>query len=450
MRQPYPSYRHSGVEWLGDVPDHWETKRLSRSVNRSDTKVEPDDEEWGPYVGLEHVTSWTGELLPLSESQDAQSSCNSFAAGTVLFAKLRPYLAKAFDAHFDGLCSTEFLTLEPKDYKQRYLLHLLLTDGVISLVDSSTYGAKMPRANWDFIGDALLPVPPLDEQQGIASFLDCETAKIDTLISKNRLLLERLAEYRTALISWTVTKGLPPESAKQAGLNPNPPLKPSGVEWIGDVPEHWELSQLGRLGSFFKGGGGTKEDEVKGGLPCIRYGDLYTQHEFLIRSTRTGIAEDSTARYKRLCYGDILFAGSGETIEEIGKSAVNLIQGPAYCGGDVIGFRPSIDTDATFFGYATDCAAASYQKACMGRGVTIMHIYSSELKYLLIPLPPLNEQQAIASFLDRRTEQIDVLCSRVETAIERLQEHRAALVTAAVTGKIDVRNHQQVKTGTRA
>ena len=246
MRHPYPSYRHSGVEWLGDIPEHWETKRLNRSVNRSDTKVEPDDEEWGPYVGLEHVTSWTGELLPLSESQDAQSSCNSFAAGTVLFAKLRPYLAKAFDAHFDGLCSTEFLTLEPKDYERRYLLHLLLTDGVISLVDSSTYGAKMPRANWDFIGGMLLPVPPFDEQQGIASFLDCETAKIDTLVSKNRLLLERLAEYRTALIARTVTKGLPPEAAKQAGLNPNPTLKPSGVEWIGDIPEHWEVKRLSR------------------------------------------------------------------------------------------------------------------------------------------------------------------------------------------------------------
>ena len=234
MRRPYPSYRHSGVEWLGDLPEHWPTARLKHSVRRSDIKVEPGDAESMPYVGLEHVTSWTGKLLSLGDEQEPESLCNSFTAGTVLFAKLRPYLAKAFDADFDGLCSTEFVTLEPFDHERRYLLFLLLTDGFISLVNSSTYGAKMPRANWGFIGDIQLPTPPLDEQRSIAAFLDHETAKIDSLITKKRLLLDRLAEFRTALITRTVTKGLPPIAAREAGLNPNPPLKPSGVEWLGE------------------------------------------------------------------------------------------------------------------------------------------------------------------------------------------------------------------------
>ena len=114
----------------------------------------------------------------------------------------------------------EFLTLEPFDHERRYLLFLLLTDGFISLVDSSTYGAKMPRANWGFIGNIQLPTPPLVERQAIAAFLDDETAKIDSLVTKKHLLLDRLAEYRTALITRTVTKGLPPEAAKQAGLIP--------------------------------------------------------------------------------------------------------------------------------------------------------------------------------------------------------------------------------------
>ena len=171
----------------------------------------------------------------------------------------------------------------------------------------------------------------------------------------------------------------------------------------------------------------------------MRYGDLYTQYQFLIRHSRAGIAESNISNYCQLRYGDVLFAGSGETIDEIGKSAVNLMEDRAYCGGDVIVFRPGIPTDATFLGYATDCRPAAYQKSCMGRGVTIMHIYSSELKQMLIPIPPLHEQQAIAAFLDERTERIDRLSSLVEAAIERLQEYRTALVTAAVTGKIDVR-----------
>ena len=177
----------------------------------------------------------------------------------------------------------------------------------------------------------------------------------------------------------------------------------SGVEWLGEVPEHWEVKRLSLIGSFFKGCGGTKEDEVEDGVPCVRYGDIYTQHQYFIRETRSNISEESTAKYTPIHYGDILFAGSGETIEEIGKSAANLIEGPAYCGGDVIVLRPVIESDATFLGYAADCSTSTYQKAYMGRGVTVMHIYGQELKRLLLPLPPIDEQRAIGAFLDRET-----------------------------------------------
>ena len=291
-----------------------------------------------------------------------------------------------------------------------------------------------------------LSLPPLEEQRAISEFLDRETERIDGLVAKNRRLIERLEEYRTALISRTVTRGLPPEVPRAAGLDPRPRLKHSGVEWLGEIPQHWKLERLGSMGSFFKGGGGTKADEADDGLPCGRYGDLYTWHQFLIRDTRARIKEEATSRYKKLRYGDVLFAGSGETLDEIGKSAANLIRDPVYCGGDVIVFRPSIKVDATFLGYATDCRPAVYQKACLGKGVTIMHIYAGQLKQMVIPLPPLEEQRAIAAFLDRETERIDVLSSRVEVAIERLLEYRSALITSAVTGKIDVRDSELVGT----
>ena len=128
----------------------------------------------------------------------------------------------------------------------------------------------------------------------------------------------------------------------------------SGVEWLGAVPEHWRVIPLGRIGAFSKASGGTKEDETEEGVPSVRYGDLYTQHQFSITTTRARISEESAARYTPIQYGDLLFAGSGETIEEIGKSAVNLITERAYCGGDVIVFRPAIEIDAAFLGYAAD------------------------------------------------------------------------------------------------
>ena len=225
---------------------------------------------------------------------------------------------------------------------------------------------------------APFPLPPFAEQHAIARYLDHVDRRIQRYIEAKEQLISLLQEARQAIIQRAVTRG----------LDPDVPLKASGVDWLGDVPAHWEVVQLGRIGRFSKGSGGTKADEVPEGVPCIRYGDLYTSHRFHIHASRSCVSETDALNYTPLRYGDILFAGSGETIEEIGKSAVNLIEQPACCGGDVILFRPERDLDAVFSGYAIDCPQSQYQKSTMGRGFTVMHIYGRELKYLWIVLPP--------------------------------------------------------------
>lgn len=212
-----------------------------------------------------------------------------------------------------------------------------------------------------------------------------------------------------------------------------PSYRASGVASIGEIPSHWRIAELGRIGSFFKGGGGTKEDETDEGRPCIRYGDLYTRHDFHIRESRSRISPERAAVYTKLHHGDLLLAGSGETLDEIGKSAANLLREPAFCGGDVVILRPEVDVDATYLGYAADCAPSRHQKSCMGRGVTVMHIYGSELKRLVLPVPPLQEQKQIAAHLDREMALIDELISKQESLIGRLDEYRTALITQAVT-----------------
>ncbi|MCY3748984.1 MAG: restriction endonuclease subunit S [Acidimicrobiaceae bacterium] len=207
----------------------------------------------------------------------------------------------------------------------------------------------------------------------------------------------------------------------------------SAVDWVGRIPEHWQIMDLGRIGSFFKGGGGTKADETEEGHPCVRYGDLYTRHDFHIRESRSRINPDRAAVYTQIQYGDLLLAGSGETLEEIGKSAANLLREPAFCGGDVVICRPEVEIDATFLGYAADCAPSRHQKSGMGRGVTVMHIYSSELKKLTIAVPPLEEQAQIGAFLDSETARIDKLISMQELLSERLDEYRTALITRVLT-----------------
>lgn len=221
---------------------------------------------------------------------------------------------------------------------------------------------------------------------------------------------------------------------RRQGFSPYPKYKPSGVEWLGDVPEHWEVKSLGTLGYFFKGSGGTRSDRSTTGVSCIRYGDIYTSYDHHVRTSFGFVSKEESEGYTQILYGDVLFAGSGETLDEIGKSVANLIGEHTCCGGDVIVFRSAPGVlDPVFSGYALDCAHASWQKSCMGRGVTVMHIYASELKHLIIPLPIRQEQEAIGAYLEHETAKIDALIARNEVLIKHLKEQRAALISRTVT-----------------
>ena len=219
--------------------------------------------------------------------------------------------------------------------------------------------------------------------------------------------------------------------------HPYPACKPSGISSIGDVPAHWDVVQLGRIGVFSKGSGGTKDDEVPDGIPCVRYGDLYTTHKYSINQTRSYVSPTKANTYTPINKGDVLFPTSGETIEEIGKSAVNLIDTQVVCGGDLIIFRPTIPMEPKFAGYALDCPVSQTQKSLMGRGITIMHIYSSQLKYLWLPLPPPDEQAAIVRYLDDADQRIRAYVSAKERLIALLEEERQAVIHQAVTRGLD-------------
>ena len=218
--------------------------------------------------------------------------------------------------------------------------------------------------------------------------------------------------------------------------------KDSGVGWLGKVPEHWEVRRLGQIGRLSKGRGGNKDDEVSIGVPCVRYGDLYTTHTYFILKSRSFVSRAKVENYTPIKFGDVLFAASGETIDEIGKSAVNLIQSEACCGGDVILFRPERQVEARYLGYATDCRPAAAQKATMGRGFTVMHIYGGQLKYLTLPLPPLPEQTAIVRYLDYTDRRVQRYIRAKQKLIILLEEQKQAIIHQVVTGQIDVRTGQ--------
>jgi type I restriction enzyme S subunit len=204
----------------------------------------------------------------------------SFQRDDVLFNKLRPYLAKVYHAEFDGISSGELLCLRSSEKVfPRYLFYVLVSKGFIDTVDSETFGSKMPRADWEIVGRHPLPLPCVETQRRIAAFLDEKTARIDALITKKRVLLDRLAEKRLALITCAVTKG----------LNAAAPTKDSGIDWLGEIPAHWEIKRLRYVVRLLSGSTPTTSisEYWDGDVPWISPKDVSTFRYILHRSRAT-------------------------------------------------------------------------------------------------------------------------------------------------------------------
>lgn len=247
--KPYPAYKGSGIEWLGEIPTHWEVKPFKRIVSS------PVNKGVGcelPFVALEHIISSEGKCVPEFEwTNQPADECAMFEAGDVLFGKLRPYLRKYLHADRASCCQTELLIFRPQnDCLSRYLFYLVQTPLLIALADCTSYGVKMPRTSWEVLGCKYFWLPPFSEQHTITAFLDRETAAIDALIAKKERLIELLQEKRVALISHAVTKG----------LDPKVPMKDSGVEWLGQIPAHWEVKRLKFVAGLVMGQSPSSEE----------------------------------------------------------------------------------------------------------------------------------------------------------------------------------------------
>ena len=236
--KPYPAYKDSGVSWLGKVPEHWEMQRLKALVaNIVDQTSERNEHEI--YLALEHVESWIGGIRESGSDVSFDSQVKRFQAGDVLFGKLRPYLAKVACPDRNGVCVGEFLVLRPLDGSllPSYLEHLLRSKPIIDTINASTFGAKMPRADWQFIGCMEQLAPPLPEQTAIVRFLDHADRRIRRYIRAKQKLSALLEEQKQAIIHQTVTGQIDVRTGQ-----PYPAYKPSGLEWLGDVPAHWEVT----------------------------------------------------------------------------------------------------------------------------------------------------------------------------------------------------------------
>ena len=264
--------------------------------------------------------------------------------------------------------------------------------------------------------------PRADDQRAIASFVDRETARIDALVEKKRALVEKLAEKRSALISRTATRGLPPEAARAAGLAPHPKLKPSGVEWLGDVPEGWEVKPLGYVTRCLDGRRIPVNSEERADRP----GEYPYWGANGILDHLDGWLFDEPL---------VLLGEDGAPFFDSRKQVAFAVEGKIWVNNHAHVLRPTAAVEGRFLVHILNCV--SY--AAFIDGSTRDKLTQGQMRAIPTQIPPVREQRAIAAYLDRETAKIDALVAKVETASERLQEYRAALITAAVTGKIDVR-----------
>lgn len=432
----YPELKESGISRLGKVPAHWQPKRLrfASQTNPSANGLGLESDTPVSFVPMDAVGEYGGIRTDVDKAiGDIGTGYTFFADGDVIVAKITPCFENCKGALAEGLTNgvafgtTELHVLRAgKELDARFLFYLTISHPFRALGEAEMYGAGgQKRVPDSFIKDFRPALPPLPEQQAIARFLDHKTAQIDALIAKKQALLQKLAEKRTALISHAVTKG----------LDPSAPMKDTGIAWLGIIPAHWELKQLRHVGQAIIGltyapsdvasdGNGTlvlRSSNIQGGKLC--FDDNVHVGSPIPDELRTRI-------------GDILICSRNGSRGLIGKNAVITEDAAAQTFG---AFMTIFRSDASEFVHRIfNSTLFSYQSsACLTS--TINQLTIGHLNSMLIAWPPEKERNQICEFLRVHLKKLDELPMKVERAISNLKEYRSALITAAVSGKIDVR-----------
>jgi type I restriction enzyme S subunit len=420
----YPSYKNSGVEWLGDVPEHWGVNRLGVHFKNRKEKVSDKDfkplsvTKHGIVPQLEHAAkSDNGDNRKLVRKGDYVINSRSDRKGSSGLADLDGSVSLI------NIVLTPFKTIHPKF--SHYLLRSYLFQE-----EFYKYGhgivADLWTTNYEDMRNIHLALPSVSEQTQISNFLEQETTRIDNLIAKQEKLIELLEEQRKSIISHAVTKG----------LNPNAPMKDSGVEWLGEVPEHWNLKPIKFLAKTNQLTLAENTDENFE----IQYVDIGSVSRTNgIEKIETILFKDAPSRARRIVKdGDIIVSTVRtylKAIAYIENPPKNLIVSTGFAVLNPI--RTVISPQYAKFTFLAEQFIA--EVIAKSKGISYPAITATELADIKIALPPLNEQKVILQYLLEENLKMNKLISKQNQLIEKLKEYRASIISHAVTGKIDVR-----------
>jgi len=427
----YPSYKNSGVEWLGDVPYEWDIYPFWHLFNRKEITNKTQEQLLSVYLdrgvilhseggGMVHKPADNLEKYQLVEVNDFVMNNQQAWRGSV---GVSPYKGIVSPAYL--IFSFNKTLCEPKFFK-----YFLRDKGVVDqfMIASMSVGTIQRQVKGHLLKTIQLSIPSLIEQNTIANFLDTETTRIDNLIAKQEKLIELLEEQRKSIISHAVTKG----------LNPNAPMKDSGVEWLGEVPNDWNFSRLDAVSKIVRGNSAfSKMDLLESGkYVALQYGKTYKVNE-INESFGSYVNQEFFKKSQITEFGDIILISTSETLEDLGHSCFYARHDVGLIGGEQFLLKPKNQNFGKYIYYATKAFSSYLQR--YATGLKVFRFNLDDLKKIYIPDISLVEQQKIAEFLDKETARIDISVLKQKSLIEKLKEYRASIISHAVTGKIDVR-----------
>jgi type I restriction enzyme S subunit len=434
----YERYKDSGVEWIGEIPEHWNNKKISWIFNIIGSGTTPSTSNLEYYDG---DVPWvnTGDLNDgyLYETSKMITDLALKDYSTLKFYPIDTLLIAMYGATIGKLSITKIIATtnqaccalaQPKNVNIKFIFYWFLANR--NHIIAMAYGGGQPNISQNLIKSLRINLPEKHEQNAIVNFLDQKTAVIDGLIADKEKLIELLQEKRQAIITEAVTKG----------LNPNVRLKDSGIEWIGEIPEHWGVSKI-KFTTYVKG---------RIGWQGLRADEFIDEGPYLVTGTDfvDGLVNwdscyhISMERYNeappiQLRENDLLITKDGT----IGKVAI-VKNKPKYAilNSGIFVTRPKNSAYLTEFMYwILNSQVFNKFIQYMSLGSTIVHLYQQTFENFSFPITNLNEQKTIAHFLDRKVAEIDGLISDIKLQIQKLKEYRQSLISEAVTGKIDVR-----------
>ena len=424
----------SGFAWMGDIPADWSMTRIQTQLCEINEKNNP--------VRVSDVLSLTNTrgVIPYEDkgnvgnkSKENVEDYKIAYPDTIVANSMNILIGSVGYCKYYGCVSPVYYVFAPTKYANIHFMDYFM---------SMTAFQKELRRNANGIleirmrvsvADILkkkMALPSMDEQRQIVSFLDRKCSAIDTAIEKTKKSIEKLEEYKKAVITKAVTKGLDPDAK----------MKDSGVEWIGEVPEGWEIRPLKFTSdSISKGNGITKDDVVEDGdMQCVRYGEIYFQYDLSFSQCKSKTRLNKVSSPQFFSYGDILCAGTGELIDEIGKPIVYLGDQNCLAGGDIVIVKHK--QNPRFLEYALSSSYAQAQRSLGKYKLKVVHISAGEIGSIKIALPNITEQNRIADYLDNKIADITKVIDNKLAVISKWEEYKKSLIYYAVTGKIDCRN----------